>query len=116
MTYLPPRRDARVRPFVLGAGASLAGHVATIVAMYAAGRLIGGGQDLDAGGRFAVAVTSIFALGVAQALLLAVAVPIGVNALERRPPYGAGLLSGWLLGFLTLIVLAGMLFYNAGRA
>jgi hypothetical protein len=112
---MPAHRDARAGPFALGLGASLAGHVATVAAMYAAGWLVGGGQDLEAGGRFAVAVTSMFALGVAQALLLAIAVPVGVNALERRPPLGAGLLAGWLLGFLTLIVLAGLFFYNAGQ-
>jgi hypothetical protein len=110
--YAQPRR---VAPFVLGLCAALGGHLVTVAAMYLAGWLVGGGEDLAAGGRFAVAVVGMFAFGVAQAFLLAVAVPIGAVAMQRRPMFGAGLIAGWLIGFLTLVTFAVVFFYNAGR-
>ena len=112
MTYVQPRR---VGPFVLGLAAALGGHIATVAAMYLAGWMVGGGEDLEAGGRFAVAVVGMFVFGVAQAFLLAVAVPIGAVAMQRRPMFGGGLIAGWLIGFLTLVAFAVVFFYNAGQ-
>ena len=87
----------RVGPFLAGFGTSLAGHVVTVVAMYAAGTL------------------GPFAFGMGQALLLATTVPSGTAALERRPQFGAGLLAGWLVGFLTATVLGTLLLFGADR-
>jgi hypothetical protein len=91
MTVTSPNRAA---PFLVGFGTSLAGHVATVVAMYAAGTL------------------GPFVFGMGQALLLATALPSGAAAMQNRPQFGAGLLTGWLVGFLAATVLATLVLFG----
>jgi hypothetical protein len=88
--------QARVGPFLAGFGTSLAGHIATLVAMYAAGSL------------------GPLAFGMGQAVLLATAVPSATASMHQRPQFGAGLLTGWLVGFLSATILATIMIFGAG--
>jgi hypothetical protein len=114
---VPARRKAGA--VAVGAGAAMVGHLLTVAAFYAAGWAIGGyrgnSDELEAGGRFAVAFVSLAAFAFAQTVLLSVCVPVAGVLWRRRPGFAVGVLAGWGAGVVVLLALVAALFYYASR-
>jgi len=114
---VPARRRAGAA--AAGAGAALSGHLVAVAMFYCAGWAAGGyrgnSDDLEAGGRFGVALFSFAGLGVAELALLGICVSVAAVRWRGRPWFAAGLLAGWGVGVVALLAIIAALLYYASQ-
>lgn len=97
-------------PIGLGVGVAIAGHGAAVMTAYlAAGWVLqpagGPNADLGAGDRFAANATWLAVFGVAEVIVFAICLAVGVGALVRhRKKFGSGILGGWVVGLVLVAV------------
>jgi hypothetical protein len=97
-----------------GIGASLGGHVLAVCAFIVTVRVAYAGEDLEAGGTFAVAFLGLAVFAVTEIVMFATAVAVGVVSLRNNRNLGIGILTGWVGGALVLAAFAVLFFYSAG--
>jgi hypothetical protein len=95
-----------------GVGASAAGHLLAVLAFFLTLRYAYAGEDLEAGGWFAVAFLALVAFAIVEMILFTAALSVGIAVLPRNQRLGIGILAGWAGGLLIFAGIAVWVLYG----
>jgi hypothetical protein len=95
-----------------GVGASTAGHVFAVLVFVLTLRYAYAGEDLEAGGLFAVAFLALVAFAIVEMILFTAALSVGIAMLQRNQRLGIGILAGWAGGLLIFAAVAVWVLYG----